>query len=320
MNLYMYSLQTLLVILLWIPVPTAVLFIFQCKCLPMKLLHKLLRKLDIVERGPEDSDEEPQSTLHGYEVPLLSVWMFIFCLSSICLTIGIAFINTLLVQTTTSCNPKMDCFLVNSLASVDLSKPAWHIMPVNCNNLTDDLLFVCYKFQFDLAKALAVAGGLITIAKLTINITLSVLFWLMNRQTRKRKLIVTFIIIFSMFMLFFIFFTAYLILWKSAEKATAFFITDGLIPSIQLIVFFLTAIAATLAVACVHFPTFANKLMSHIVLPTCTFCCKRKHYGYIQIGHNDLNVWRVDYCCVLDFSLCVYSLLTIKQIFCKHKE
>ena len=43
----------------------------------MKLLHKLLRKLDMVEKGPEDSDEKPQSTLHEHKVPMFSVWMFV---------------------------------------------------------------------------------------------------------------------------------------------------------------------------------------------------------------------------------------------------
>ena len=85
-----------------------------------------------------------------------------------CAIISMVFINTLLVQTTTSCNPKVDCFLVDFPASLDLPKQLY-TTPVSCNNLTDDSLFVCYKFQFDLANALAVAGGLITIAKLTIN-------------------------------------------------------------------------------------------------------------------------------------------------------
>ena len=290
MDLSMYILPEFLVGLLSIPVQIAVWFLFLCKCLPMKLLHKLLRKLDIVERGPEDCDEKPQSTLHGHEVPMISVWMFTFYLSSICVTIGMVFINTLLVQRSTSCNPKVDCFLMDTSASFDPSKPAFNTTPVNCNNLTDDSLFVCYKFQFDLSNALAVAGGLITIAKLTINITTSVLSWLMNRQTVKRKLIVTFIII-SILMLWFIFLIAYPMLQILARKeSTVYFFTNGLIPFIQLIVIFFTAGAATLAVACVHFPTFANKLMSSMSVPILFFtsCCKCKHYGYIQIEHHDL--------------------------------
>ena len=150
----------------------AVVWLFRFNCLPLKLLHKLLQKLDMVERGPEDSDEKPQSTLHGHEVLLFSVLMFTFNLFSTFFLIGTAFINTLLVQRTTSCNPKLDCFLVNSIANYDL---VLSNTPVNCNNLTDGSVFVCYKFQFDLINALASAGGLITIVKLTINITTSFL-------------------------------------------------------------------------------------------------------------------------------------------------
>ena len=144
MNLYVYNLPTILVTLLSMPVPIAVWFLFLCKCLPMKLLHKLLRKLDMVERGPEDSDEKPQSTLHGQEVPLFSVLMFMFCFSFVCSIIGMIFVcsiigmifvcsiigmifvNTLLVQRTTSCNPKVECFLVDT--TVSLIKPVLHTM------------------------------------------------------------------------------------------------------------------------------------------------------------------------------------------------
>ena len=268
------------------PVLIAVWFLFLCKCLPIKLLHQLLRKLDIVERGPEDSDEEPQSTLHGHDVPTISVYMFTFYLSFTCVIIGTVFINTLLVQRTTSCDADVDCFLVDSSASLDLSKQD---LPVNCSSLTDDSLFVCYKFQFDLTNALAVAGGLITIAKLTINITTSVLSWLMNRQTRKGKIIIMFIVISSILMFYCIFIIALVTFREFAQKATtSFFLTAGVIPILQLTVLFLTVIAATFAVAGVHFPTFANTYMSADPKLLFTLCCKCKHYGYIQIEHNDL--------------------------------
>ena len=132
MNLYVYNLPTILVTFLLMPVPIAVWFLFLCKCLPMKLLHKQLRKLDMVERGPEDSDEKPQSTLHGQEVPLFSVLMFMFCFSFVCSIIGMIFVNTRLVQRTTSCHPKVECFLVD--ATVSLIKPVLHTTPVNCSN------------------------------------------------------------------------------------------------------------------------------------------------------------------------------------------
>ena len=218
MNLYVYNLPVILVTLFSMPVPIVVWFLFLCKRLPMKLLHKLLRKLDMVERGPEDSDEKPQSTLHGHEVPMFSVLMFLMYLASICLIISMVFINTLLVQRTMSCDADVDCFLVDISTSFDLSEQDLYTTPVSCNNLTDDSVFICYKFQFDLANALAVAGGLITIAKLTINITLSVLSWLMNRQTEKRNLMVAFIIIFSSFMLCPFFLIAYSMLEIFCKK------------------------------------------------------------------------------------------------------
>ena len=220
MNRNMYSLPTILVTLLLIPVPIAILFLFICKCLPIKLLHKVLRNLDILERGPEDSDENPQSTLHGHEVPMLSVLMITNYLSNICVIIGAAFINTLFVHTTTSCNPKVDCFLVDSSASLD---PPLYNTPVNCSNLTDDSSFICYKFQFDLINALAIAGGLITITKLSINTTTSVFFWLMNRQTEKRKIIVMLIIISSILMLWLIFIIALLMPQIFAQEVTTVF-------------------------------------------------------------------------------------------------
>ena len=287
MNRYLYSLPTILVTLLMMLVTIAISFLFLCKCLPIKLLHKLLRKLDILDRGPDDSDEKPQSTLHGHEVPMISVLMFTNYLSSICLTIGAAFINTLFVHTTTSCNPKVDCFMVDSSASLDLFKQPLYNTPVNCSNLTDDSFFVCYKFQFDLSNALAVAGGLITIAKLTINITTSVLFWLMNRQTENRKIIVMLIIISSIVMLLLIIFIALLMPQIFAQEVTTvFFFTDGIMLPIQLLVFLSTAAAATLAVAHVYCPTFINKLSSVLFS---TLCCKCKYYRYIKCGHKDLH-------------------------------
>ena len=234
MNLHMYNLPMYLVGLLWISVLFPVLCLFQFKCLPMKLLHKLLRKLDIVERGPEDSDEKPQSTLHGHEVPMFSVLMFLMYLASICLIISMVFINTLLVQRTMSCDTDVDCFLVDISTSFDLSEQDLYTTPVNCSNLTDDSVFVCYKFQFDLTNALAVAGGLITIAKLTIIITLSALCWLMNRQTEKRKIIIMFISIFLLSLFYIILLTTLLMLQIFARKVTTtFFLKDGYIPMLH---------------------------------------------------------------------------------------
>ena len=100
---------------------------------------------------------------------------------------------------------------------------------------------------------------------------------------------VVFIIIFSSFMLCPFFLIAYSMLEIFARKETAvFLLTGGSILFIRLSVFLFTVIAATLAVAGVHCPTFANKLMTSMLL--CTLCCKYKRYGYIQIEHNDLHV------------------------------
>ena len=251
----------MLVILLSMLVGFAVYCLFQCKCLPMNLLHKLLRKLDMVEKGPEDSDEKPQSTLHGHEVPQFSVGMFLGFLFNAGALIGIAFANTLLIQTTTSCNPKVDCFLLNFTATFDLHGLFKYTTPVSCNNLTDDSLFVCYKFQFDLTNALAVAGGLITIAKLTINITLSVLSWLMNRQTGKRKIIVILIIIISIVMCFLLFLIISFMFRTFAPELIVVFTTDGFRTLLQLLLFFFSVGVATLAVACVHCSNYVKERM-----------------------------------------------------------
>ena len=250
MNLYVYNLPVTLVILLFMPF--AVVCLFRFNCLPMKLLHKLLQKLDIVERGPEDCDEKPQSTLHGHEVPLFSVKMFTFNLFSTFFLIGTAFINTLLVQRTMSCNPKLDCFLVNSIANYDLSL---YTTPVNCNNLTDESVFVCYKFQFDLTNALASAGGLITIAKLTINTTTSVLSWLMNRQTRKGQKIVTFTIISSLVICYFLFIMCTMFI----PELNVIFTTYGFITMLQLLLFIFSVGTATVAVASVYHSVTVKK-------------------------------------------------------------
>ena len=247
MNQYVYSVPVFLVVPLLTPVLIVVMGLFQFKCLPIKLLHKLLRKLDVVEKGPEDSDEKPQSTLHGSEVPVASVGMFSFYLSNVCSIIVLAFMDTLLVQRTTSCNPKVECFLVSFFPYLDQDL---YTMPVSCNNLTDDSLFVCYKFHFDLTYALASAGGLITIAKLTINITTSVLSWLMKRQTRKGQKIVTFTIISSLVICFFLF----IICMIYIPELIVIFATDGFISTLQLLLLFFSVGAATLAVARVYRP------------------------------------------------------------------
>ena len=257
MDIRVYNLLTILAPLLLMAVMLAVWCLFKRKCLPIKLLHKLLRKLDIVEKGPEDSDEEPQSTLHGRKVPIFSVYMFTFYLSSTCVIIGIAFINKLLVQTTTSCNPKVECFLKNSSNSdgFEFFEQNLYNTPVNCSNLTDDSLVFCYKFQFDLINALAVAGGLITIAKLSINI-MKALSWLMTLKKEKFM----FIIILSTLIVSLWSFFSLMFMVFALDVTTLFFFMDSILISIQVAVLFPIAIAAPLAVlASVHRPTPINE-------------------------------------------------------------
>ena len=264
MDVRVYNLPTILSPLLMMAVLLAVFCLFKCKCLPIKFLHKLLQKLDIVEKGPEDSDEKPQSTLHGHKVPIISVYTFTFHLSSTCVIIGIAFINKLLVQTTTSCNPKVDCFLKNSSTSdgLEVFEQNLYTTPVNCSNLTDDSEFVCYKFQFDLISALAVAGGLITIAKLNINI-MKVLSWLMHRQAEERKtkftLCFLILILFSIFSSGFIMFEIFVL---DMHVTTNFFFIDGILLTFQVIVFCSTTTFAPLALTYVYCPPRTNEASS----------------------------------------------------------
>lgn len=138
----------------------------KCRCLQDKHIHLVLRQMKILEPGPNNSDNNPQSLLHGYEIPRLYVYVlalyFLFMLFGSGVVFFDIFLNVDLVFSCESAATGSECFLNYS-------------EPIDCDNdsltaLLDNATLVCCKYNLDIGKAAGIAGGMITISMLIIKV------------------------------------------------------------------------------------------------------------------------------------------------------
>ena len=142
----------------------------NCHCsLLQREIHRLLQKLGILKKG---AGENPQSILNGYVVSSFAAAMLFGCVLSMTVMILMVFINTLILKESNTCEPGMTCYMASDNCTVDDSK----ILNINCSSiLANNTPVICYKFQFDVVSALVAAGGLISVAKITIHLLIHVL-------------------------------------------------------------------------------------------------------------------------------------------------
>ena len=153
----------------------------NCHCLLLRMrhtIHRLLQKLGIVEKGAGGTDKNSQSTLNGYVVSSFAATMLFGCVLSMTVMILMVFINTLILKESNTCEPGMTCYMASDNCTVNDSK----IVYDNCSSiLANNTPVICYKYQFDVVSALVAAGGLISVAQVTIHLLILVL----HRMARK---------------------------------------------------------------------------------------------------------------------------------------
>ena len=123
----------------------------SCTCnliLPLhiqdKHIHLVLRQMKILEPGPNNTDNKPQSLLHGFLIPRLYVYVLAFYFLFMLIGAGFVFLDVFLnVDVAFSCESSAtgsECFL-NTTNSAE---------PIDCDNnsltaLLDNATLTCYK-------------------------------------------------------------------------------------------------------------------------------------------------------------------------------
>lgn len=135
----------------------------RCVCLKKKYYHLLLRRaFKVLKKGPQDTEDEPETMLHSRQVPEFYITMLTFYTIFFLALASIVFLDVFLIEITDSCDPgaRVDCFLVNATFSVNDE-------PIDCNNVSNlerqNVTFVCYEYVLSIGKAAGVAGGLFTL-------------------------------------------------------------------------------------------------------------------------------------------------------------
>ena len=151
----------------------------NCHCSLLEYnIHRLLQKLGIVKKGAGDRDKNPQSTLNGEVVSSFAAAMLFGYVLSMTVMILMVFINTLILKESNTCEPGMTCYMASDNCTVNDSK----IVYDNCGSiLANNTPVTCYKYQFDVISALVAAGGLISVAHVTIHL----LIYVLHRMARK---------------------------------------------------------------------------------------------------------------------------------------
>ena len=155
----------------------------RCTCwLQDKNIHALLQKLGILGKGAGHTNKHPQSTLNGHAVSRFTVQMLLMSVFFMAIMTVAVFVEKLLLKVTHLCEPGMECFLTDNHFAEYKTSSSHSYTLTNCSDISVDTHVTCYMFQFDLFTALAVAGGLITISKATINILNLVLSQVVQRS------------------------------------------------------------------------------------------------------------------------------------------
>ena len=127
-----------------------------------KNVHKVLQWTTILEPVSKDSDDEPQSELHGVRVSRKFIYCLVLYIAWLLFGAAIVFLDIFLIDITNSCDPsvsKANCFLNAGFFNIS----ALYDEPIDCNNLDDlpdNVTFICYRYTLDLGGAFGAAIGL----------------------------------------------------------------------------------------------------------------------------------------------------------------
>ena len=143
-----------------------------CGFLKTKYYHQIIRRLLHLEKGPDDTDDDPQTLLYRYVIPKKGVILFTLSTTIIMAMITLIFLDILLIERGYSCRIGADCFVMTSNGDywsslydepIDNCTIAEEVMSNNASNFTE---LICYKYGFQFASAAGIAGGLLTIFSL----------------------------------------------------------------------------------------------------------------------------------------------------------
>ena len=129
-----------------------------------KYVHMVLQWTNVLSKDSTDSDDEPQSQLHGVRVSRKFICCLLLYITWLLFGAAILFLDIFLIDITNSCDPsasKANCFLNTGFFNIS----ALYDEPIDCNNLDDlpdNVTFICYRYTLDLGGAFGTALGLLT--------------------------------------------------------------------------------------------------------------------------------------------------------------
>ena len=145
-----------------------------CGCLKTKHYHHIIRRLLHLEKGPADTDDDPQTLLYRYVIPPGGVIYYSLNTTLIMAMITCVFVDIFLLDRRYSCRIGADCFVITSNDSfgvftnfydepIDNCTIAEKVVSNNASNFTE---LICYKYVFNFVPAAGIAGGLLNIFSL----------------------------------------------------------------------------------------------------------------------------------------------------------
>ena len=153
----------------------------NCQCsLLQYTIHRLLQKLGIVKKGAGDTNESPQSTLNGYVVSSFAAAMLFGYVLSMTVMILMVFIDKLILKVSNTYEPGMTCYVASDNCTINCSQTFSSIKDMYSMHLNGTPV-TCYKYQFDVVSALVAAGGLISVAHVTIHLLILVLHCMVRK-------------------------------------------------------------------------------------------------------------------------------------------
>ena len=160
------------------PAAKAILNNCTCHCsLLQYTIHRLLQKLGIVKKGADDTNKNPQSTLNGEVVSSFAAAMLFGYVLSMTVMILMVFIDKLILKESNIFEPGMTCYEASDNCTINYNKT---FNTIN-GSMHNKIPVTCYMYQFDVVSALVAAGGLISVAQVTIHLLILVL----HRMARK---------------------------------------------------------------------------------------------------------------------------------------
>ena len=209
----------------------------NCQCpLLQYTIHRLLQKLGIVKKGADDTNKNPQSTLNGEVVSSFAAAMLFGYVLSMTVMILMVFIDKLILKESNIYEPGMTCYEANN---------NWTIFNTINVSMHNNRPVICYKYQFDMVSVLVAAGGLISVAQVTIHLLILVLPCMARKCPPCYLLVIPIIIVLGLTVVIVI----HLITCASATFETFFYINHNSLLKIKCIIFFTGIVLAAMAMS-----------------------------------------------------------------------